>query len=547
MKNKLIKFLLVLLSITAFAVLYLVLIYFLNNNKVSQELFDFHKRLSAVNSLKISLDNIDNEIWQYNGISARNSKKEITEYITSFDDLLIETKVHKDDDEDARIKQEWYSLRNKINKFISKPNAVITNSYYKQNFEKPISNLLSDLSSQIEILQDDVYLRGDDLEALLAKFFTISFAISLILILIIFFSWRFFYLINQKLVGKIDDINSRKLTGLEDSKPKELISQNCLFEIISEIKTPVLLSILSKRLIVVNKSAQFSFDLGGVAGVFHEEHLPNELLLMLKYISEDTEQDFIINKRKYSVKMRHISDDARVVFFKSKEEKSTEQISLVKVQKIIADILVPLSKLHMALHVVIEGEVGKLSDKQASILYESRNECFKIRKMITTFGENPNDQILDEQKFERVFLPEVLEEALSSVKLIADLKEIVFVIDYPPLIDQINIIRKQIVVLITNLIDNAIHHSKKGGKIQIRIKESKNEISFWIQNYGSNIPLEYQKMIFDKYVQLPDQNEKRDGLGLYIAKQIIELHKGSIGVRSSERIGTTFWFKIPKN
>lgn len=546
MKNKIIKASLIILSAVTLVALYSVLVYFLNNNNVSKELFDFHKRLSSINSLKIYLSNIDNEIWQYNTIRNHDSKKEITLYIEHFDDLLVDTVIHKNPDEDSRIKKNWYTLRNQINRFIAKPDAVISNAYYKQNFEKPIADLLNDLASQIEILQDDIYLRGDDLEELLAKFLTASFAVSLILILVIFFSWRFFYLTNQKIMRKIGDINEISLDGSVDQKPKELVSQMGLFEIISEVKSPMLISIPSKKLIIANQSAQFHFSLKGVAGVFHEEQLPNEISIVIKYISENNEQEFSINGHGYLAKLRLISDDAQVIFFKSKESESQESISIIKVQKFIEDLLVPISKLHMALHVMLEGSLGDLNARQESILFESRKECFKIRKTITNFQENDSEKILDDQKFEKVFLPDVLEEALGSVKLIADLKEIEFIIDFPPLIDQVLINRKQILVLITNLIDNAIHHSKKAGKIQIRIKESKDNVSFWIQNYGANIPKEYQKRIFDKYFQLPNENEKRDGLGLYIAKQIIDLHKGTIGVRSSETIGTTFWFKIPK-
>lgn len=546
MKNRLIKASFIIASIAIFIALYLMLLHFLSNNNVSKELFDFHKRLSSLNSLKISLSNIDNEIWQFNTIKNHNSKKEILIYIEQFDDVLITTTVHKNLDEDARIKKNWYTLRAQINKFVSKPEIVITNAYYKQNFEKPINDILNDLSSQIEILQDDIYLRGDDLEELLAKFLTGSFAVSLVLILIIFFSWRFFYLTNQKIINKIGDINNLSSENYGDSKPKELVSQQSLFEIISEVKTPMLIVIPSKDLIVANNSALIHFALKGAAGVFHKDRLPNELAVIIKYIAEDSEQDFTINGHEYSAKMRMISDDSQVLFFKPKEAKNSELVSKAYVHKFIESLLVPVSKLHMALHVVIEGALGELNQKQEKVLFESRNECFKIRKIITNFQEDDGEKILDDQKFEKVFLPDVLEDSLSSVKLIADLKEIEFIIDFPPLIDQILVNRKQILVLITNLIDNAIHHSKKGGKIQIRIKESKENISFWIQNYGENIPKEYQKSIFDKYFQLPDENEKRDGLGLYIAKQIIDLHKGTIGVRSSERIGTTFWFKIPK-
>ena len=72
-------------------------------------------------------------------------------------------------------------------------------------------------------------------------------------------------------------------------------------------------------------------------------------------------------------------------------------------------------------------------------------------------------------------------------------------------------------------------------------------IKLLIHNGGTVIPNEYKRKIFDKFFQLPGDNSSKDGLGLYICKIIIENYGGRIGVKSSERLGTSFWVMLPKS
>lgn len=104
---------------------------------------------------------------------------------------------------------------------------------------------------------------------------------------------------------------------------------------------------------------------------------------------------------------------------------------------------------------------------------------------------------------------------------------------------------KQLVVI---LIDNAIKYCSEKGTIKINLNKNQNKINLWVNNSAVPIPKEEQKHIFERFYRV-DKSRVREnggyGLGLSIAKEIVELHKGQILVTSDEENGTTFKIVFP--
>lgn len=105
--------------------------------------------------------------------------------------------------------------------------------------------------------------------------------------------------------------------------------------------------------------------------------------------------------------------------------------------------------------------------------------------------------------------------------------------------------------VLINLVGNAIKFTEKG-KIKIRVKlvnEEQNSavIKFEVTDTGIGIPLEAQSRIFESFTQADESTTRRyggTGLGTTIAKQLIELMGGRIGVQSAPNVGSTFWCEI---
>lgn len=101
--------------------------------------------------------------------------------------------------------------------------------------------------------------------------------------------------------------------------------------------------------------------------------------------------------------------------------------------------------------------------------------------------------------------------------------------------------------VITNLVVNAIRYSPNADKIIITVKETKQNISLSIKDFGIGIAKEHQKKIFDQFYQVNGGQRRRGGLGigLYISSRIIQQHGGTISVLSDEGKGSTFSVTLP--
>ena len=106
--------------------------------------------------------------------------------------------------------------------------------------------------------------------------------------------------------------------------------------------------------------------------------------------------------------------------------------------------------------------------------------------------------------------------------------------------------------VLTNLIDNALRHTKSGDSIQITLDELDKEFVIYIEDSGSGIPEDDLPFIFERFyksdkARTRKKQVKGTGLGLSIAKHIVEAHKGRISVNSQVNEGTTFIITLPKN
>ena len=102
--------------------------------------------------------------------------------------------------------------------------------------------------------------------------------------------------------------------------------------------------------------------------------------------------------------------------------------------------------------------------------------------------------------------------------------------------------------IFNNILKNAISYSKPESEIRIEAKEEENETVICFTNWGQTISGKEQELIFDKFYRRDEARQTNNGgagLGLAIAKELVEMHNGTIGVESSEG-KTTFTVRIPK-
>jgi len=151
-------------------------------------------------------------------------------------------------------------------------------------------------------------------------------------------------------------------------------------------------------------------------------------------------------------------------------------------------------------------------------------------------------------RFEVNGLDEIINEAVKKISSKAKEKEIIInsaSTDLTVFVDKQSIINMLVIVL-----DNAIKYGKKGGRVDLSVKNLKNFSEISIKDNGCGISKENLPFIFDRFYRADESRSNSGsvggfGLGLSIAKQIIKLHNGTIKASSIQNKGTIITIKIP--
>ena len=108
-----------------------------------------------------------------------------------------------------------------------------------------------------------------------------------------------------------------------------------------------------------------------------------------------------------------------------------------------------------------------------------------------------------------------------------------------------NVDHDRILQVLSNLIGNSLKFTPNGGTIKLSARKQGTQVEVSVTDNGSGIPEEAQVQIFERFSQLTMNDRRGLGLGLFIAKWIVEAHKGRIWVTSEEGKGSTFSFTLP--
>ncbi|GGA07129.1 hypothetical protein GCM10008018_61200 [Paenibacillus marchantiophytorum] len=150
---------------------------------------------------------------------------------------------------------------------------------------------------------------------------------------------------------------------------------------------------------------------------------------------------------------------------------------------------------------------------------------------------------------ERYHVDHLLLDSLQSLSFQLEEKKLQVQVDLPDHLPAVATMPSEMKRVISNILDNAIRHSPVGGTIRIKAnKLSDPFVQLCIQDEGEGIRGADSDKIFDRFYRADPSRTRTSGgagLGLAIAKSIVELHGGSIGVNVEEGQGSRFWFTLP--
>jgi two-component system sensor histidine kinase BaeS len=222
-----------------------------------------------------------------------------------------------------------------------------------------------------------------------------------------------------------------------------------------------------------------------------------------------------------------------------------ERLRRNMVADIAHELRTPLSNLRGYLEAASDGLV-KLDEATVHSLTE---EASSLSRLVNDLQEL---SLADAGELKLVFQPEdisrLITETVTVLQAKASAKNIEISTDLPAELPEVNIDSHRIKQVLYNLMDNAVAHTGPEGRITVTARQEEDFLNISVADTGEGIPAEDLPMIFERFYRV-DKSRTRatggTGLGLTIAKRLVEAHGGRIDVRSRPGKGTTFTFSLP--
>lgn len=210
----------------------------------------------------------------------------------------------------------------------------------------------------------------------------------------------------------------------------------------------------------------------------------------------------------------------------------------------------PMTSIKGSLSLLTSGVMGRLEPQAEKLLKIAESETDRLIRLI-------ND-LLDLAKIEAGKLPlkgdwihwdEMMHKTAQSLVGLANTAKVRIAVQPVPGLE-VYMDRDRMQQILTNLVSNSIKFSPEDGTVSVFTSKSRNgELLVQVQDQGIGIAPEDQELIFQKFRQSSSPENpivKGTGLGLTIARALVEEHGGTIGVHSEKGKGATFYFTLPK-
>lgn len=214
------------------------------------------------------------------------------------------------------------------------------------------------------------------------------------------------------------------------------------------------------------------------------------------------------------------------------------------------EISAPFTSLQGALDLLLDRDLGDLNSEQEHCLQVMKDDVSRLYKIISELLDlsrfEDGIQFLERRKQVRLSL--LVDKVIDSFQAFAKTKNVRVENRVPKSLPTFQGDRDKLQQVLANLIENGIKFSLPGGHVIIDAELIKTTLKVWVKDQGVGIPVDEFRNIFEKFHKVdnhPDGEKSGHGLGLSIAKQIIESFGGEIWVESTVGSGSIFYFTIP--
>ena len=397
------------------------------------------------------------------------------------------------------------------------------------------------------------------LKKCLIKVLIVGIILTIIMIVLNIYEYHTYTKNFNNKIGSILEVLQEEYPSISESEIIEILNSSDDKE--SEILTKYSLNLNDKSVIIKNQniypifltinSIIFLLEIISLIIIFisYTKNRDKEVLEISNYLEE-------LNKRNYELNIDSISEDElsilKTEIYKTtimlKEASLNSQEDKLNLKKSLEDIShqlkTPLTSILVILDNLID-DIDMDAETRNDFIRDIKREVMNINFLVqailklSKFDSNTINFIRKD-----AIVKDIINESIKNVSILCDLRNIK--IDVKGNIDiKLKCDVKWEIEALTNIIKNSIEHSKDNERIEINYSENNVYIIIEIKDYGSGISKKDIKHIFERFYKSENSKEDSIGIGLALAKRIIEEDNGVILVTSDEN-GTKFIIKYFK-
>lgn len=267
------------------------------------------------------------------------------------------------------------------------------------------------------------------------------------------------------------------------------------------------------------------------------------------YITKPFDPELIIPVIERGLEKLHLRQKNAELEQVTKKLQEIEQIKSDLLDTITHEFSTPIAIIKAYIDMFLDGHFDMSNPRHIDSLRSIRSAVVRLERLVMnlltlSMGKGQNFEL----KKEKIFIQDIISNALSQLNEDITKKNINVILNIEPHLPPIEADPSKLSIAVLNLLDNAVKFNKTGGIIRISASQLKSKsIGVAISDTGIGIPEEKLEEIYSPFTQV-DMSSTREhqgtGLGLTVAKTIIEAHNGKITLKSKIGKGSTFIFVL---
>ncbi|GAK54152.1 response receiver histidine kinase [Candidatus Moduliflexus flocculans] len=267
------------------------------------------------------------------------------------------------------------------------------------------------------------------------------------------------------------------------------------------------------------------------------------------YITKPFDPELIIPVIERGLEKLHLRQKNAELEQVTKKLQEIEQIKSDLLDTITHEFSTPIAIIKAYIDMFLDGHFDMSNPRHLDSLRSIRSAVVRLERLVMnlltlSMGKGTNFEL----KKEKIFIQDIISNALSQLNEDITKKNINVILNIEPHLPPIDADPSKLSIAVLNLLDNAVKFNKTGGIIRISASQLKSKsIGVAISDTGIGIPEEKIEEIYSPFTQV-DMSSTREhqgtGLGLTVAKTIIEAHNGKITLKSKIGKGSTFIFVL---